>query len=163
MRRILGAAMIAMVISAPLAAQEVDPLAFYDGELMKVQFEQFGGLQIQYQSMAESIGSVRRSPIADELERFPESQVHFESYVNKRAGGIMLVIAGTTAIALSPLVLLGAETAEEFSRKLTNFTLLYSGGLVGGLLGQMTLNGSTDSLVTSVNTYNRARVQEAFE
>jgi hypothetical protein len=162
MRRIITGVMLAAVFAGALNAQETDVLAFYDGEMMKITYEQFGGLQVQFQSITENTASVRRSQIADELRRYPESQVHFDAYVRKRLGGMTLIWTGIGSAVLSPFVLLGSENSEELTRNIGTAAILYSSGLLATTIGGIVVSGSTDSLVTSVNTYNRERIKDNF-
>ena len=147
-----------ILFSTLLPAAESDPLAFYDSELIRFQYQTAGGLNLAFKGQTTGISFGIPKTFAEALGSYPETDELLQDYNRKNFWGNVLLWGGLAAAlggAYYPLIV------EE--EPWTNFeasSAIMIGGLVTELIGAFIMPSGYQDLFNAVNQYNRNRMRD---
>ncbi len=160
-------------VSAIHAQANIDLLAYYDMQTIRIGYQSFEGLVLTYQNetYTTSMGLARN--MKEVLGRYEDTKRLVDSYSAKNLAGTILLSSGvgfTVGAATVPLVTFAtisgspnyatASKAEALTAAYAWTAVLAGVGLLSEVVGAVILPSSFQDLAQGVNTYNRHRIEE---
>jgi len=137
-------------------------VSYYDGELFKVGYNLFGGLNIAYQGQSSSVFFGVPDTYKLTLAKYPDTKLLLDSYTSLNLAGNVLVwggLAATLVGAYLPLANISATGTYDYSSYQTGLWIAV-GGLLAELIGVFVLPASFERITNAVNIYNRHRMED---
>jgi hypothetical protein len=163
-----------MLSAATMNAQGKDSLlSYYDTQTIRISYQSFGGLVLNYQGETYTIAMGLSANMRDVLSGYQDTKQLLDGYTGANLAGNILIFGGlglTVGAAAVPLVTIATTTGNmqyTLASRTAALTTAYTIGAVAGgigllceIIGAFILPSSFQQLTQSVNIYNRHKIEE---
>lgn len=156
-----------LLINTIQAEESGSLLSFYDAEMIKINFNTFGGISFNYQGKNYSPYYGLDSNFMQMLAKDQEVKQYMDSYATQNAVGHVLYWGGFIAMIASPAIIFAVTSRDIYygsSNAFSNYFLTYSlavaGSCAASIIGGIMITGSIEKATNGINLYNRNRIKE---
>jgi hypothetical protein len=163
----IGFITLVLLFSQNLTAQENTQdnnnlLNFYGTELFQWSYDNWGGLNLNYQNQSSNTMFGLKDSMQKTLALYDDSNQKYFSYKKKTLLGNIFLWSGYAAILTSPFILaFSPMDGDKFTSTTVNVTYgVLGGGLVSMIIGTFLFTSGQENIFDAVNLYNRNKIRE---
>lgn len=163
-KHVVSIIVIHILIVMSVYGQNSDLVMYYDNELVKVNYQSFGGITLSYQGQTTGTSMGITPRFRQILSEFPDTKILVDNYVKKNTIGNVLIWGGLAAslgAAYYPTLKTNSEDIfTDFWENYQTSVYMILGGLVAEIIGSFVLPQSFQDLFNATNQYNRNKLKE---